>query len=111
MNNKNLTKKQSYDLARHHAWAGGILLSILLALRLLIPQLPQTPITLLALLLIAYITISVLFTYKYKNALTQKEPSTQKNAEDNDYELEKQRLKIQKKQAKNENKQHKKQNK
>lgn len=101
MTQKKITKKQSYDLARHHAWAGGILLSILLALRLLIPQIPQTLITILALLLITYIAISVLLTYRYKNALTQNEPTTANTTKDNDYELEKQRLKIQKKQAKN----------
>jgi len=111
MTQKKLTKKQSYDLARHHAWAGGILLSILLALRLLLPQLPQTPITILALLLITYITISVLLSYRYKNALTQSEPTPQKTTEDKEYELEKQRLKLKKKQEKNNYKIQKKHNK
>jgi len=36
MKEKNIGEyKRRYDMSRHHAWAGGILLSVLLAIRIL----------------------------------------------------------------------------
>lgn len=112
MKKKDLSEyKRKYDISRHHAWAGGILLSVLLAIRLLIP-LPDEIILPLAIILIVYILIALFFTYKYSSGLS----STQQIAplpesiekEKIQADLEKERLKVEKKKAKAEAKAQKK---
>ncbi len=114
--------KQQYDIARHHAWAGTALLSVLLAIRILLEISTYTGIPDLffltgGIILIIYILISVSFTYKYRSGLTaaqqivhvhtDPEVEQAKIAAD----LEKERLKIEKKKAKAEAKKAKKQQK
>ena len=105
--------KNKYDLFRHHAWGGGILLSIIFALRTIdfIPNIIFTP---LVILLIMYIVIALFFTYKYRKVLVVdskkiKSPKYEellddkekKGHEKNAYKLEKKRIKANYKTQKN----------
>jgi hypothetical protein len=97
--------KRKYEIFRHHAWAGTAFLSILLALRYFITSIPRYIFIPLGTLLIVYILITVLFTYKYRAGLSRTrdpdwaaEPSETAKAQTPEPE----RLKIEKKRAKSE---------
>lgn len=113
--NKNLSEyKRKYDVARHHAWAGSVILAILVAIRgffeLSKIDINDWIIVTLGLILVFYVLISVVFTYKYRAGLS----SVQKNVVEVKIEsdnLKKERLKIEKKKAKTEAKKTKKANK
>ena len=96
---------RKYQTFRHHAWAGTGFLSVCLAIRLLFQDysLYLNPIIIL---LIIYIVVSLLFTYRYHEGLNveekkiqilKSEPITEKEL---DIELEKEKLKLEKKKAK-----------
>jgi H+/gluconate symporter-like permease len=113
------TKKQIYENARHHAWAGSVLLALLLAVRIILEttntDIDDTIIIGIAVVLIFYTLISVIFTYKFRSGIS--EVSEQKivhihKSEDakQDSKLEKERLKLEKKKAKAEVKKKKKEN-
>jgi hypothetical protein len=59
---------RKYEIFRHHAWAGTAFLSILLALRYFITAIPRFIFIPLGTLLIVYILICVLYTYRYYRA-------------------------------------------
>ena len=61
--------KRKYDISRHHAWAGTAFLSVLLALRYIIPRFPHFLFIPLCTLLILYIVVSLLYTFKYRQGL------------------------------------------
>ena len=61
--------KRRYDVYRHHAWAGTAFLSVLLALRYIIPGFPHYLFIPLSTLLILYIVVSLLYTFKYRHGL------------------------------------------
>ena len=63
--------KRKYEIYRHHAWAGTAFLSILLALRYFIASIPRYIFIPLGTLLIVYILIAVLYTYKYRAGLSR----------------------------------------
>jgi hypothetical protein len=63
--------KRKYEIFRHHAWAGTALLSILLALQYLVTSIPRYIFIPLGTLLIVYILVAVLFTYKYRAGLSK----------------------------------------
>ena len=58
--------KRKYEIYRHHAWAGTAFLSILLALRYFIASIPRYIFIPLGSLLIVYILIAVIYTYRYR---------------------------------------------
>ena len=106
--------KRKYEIYRHHAWAGTAFLSILLALRYFIASIPRYIFIPLGTLLIVYILIAVLYTYKYRAGLLKTHdpdraagPSEMANAQTPELES----LKIEKKRAKSEVKARKKEQK
>ena len=80
-----MTKKENiqiyraqYDIARHHAWAGTVLLSVLLAIRIFLEMaenriIPEIIFIILGLLVAFYTLGALFFTYRYRRALVQKE--------------------------------------
>jgi len=108
MNNDDLSSyKKKYGIYRHHAWAGGILLSVLFAIRYLISDIPDIILLPLIFILVLYILIALFFTYKYRAGLSAEEkvvtqvPSSEKvKIQRINAEVEKQRLKLEKKKAK-----------
>jgi hypothetical protein len=95
-------------MSRHHAWAGGILLSVLLAIRILIFD-NDTIIIPIGVALIVYILVALFFTYKYSSGLATEQKTVQEvHIHSDEGEIEKQRLKIEKKKAKAEAKKAKK---
>jgi hypothetical protein len=70
-NQNNIKKK--YEVSRHHAWAGSILLAILLAIRIFfetsnINEYNQI-ILLFGFIIIVYMLISLILTYRYRSSL------------------------------------------
>jgi hypothetical protein len=114
MTKKNLTEyKRKYQAFRHHAWAGLGFLSIALALRLIFQDALEM-LTPVIFILIIYIIVALLFTYRYRAGLSaeetvaQVEPSVEIEKERLKAEVEKERLKLEKKKAKAEAKKAKK---
>jgi len=113
--NKNLSEyKRKYDVTRHHAWAGSVILAVLVTIRGFLElskiDVNDWIIVALGLILVFYVLISVVFTYRYRAGLS----SVQKNVVEVKIEsdnLEKERLKAEKKKAKSEAKKAKKTNK
>ena len=103
--------KRKYQAFRHHAWAGLGFLSILLAVRIVAP-LSSGPLEPIIFVLIVYVVVALLFTYKYRAGLSAKQevvhPSEELEKEKIRAEVEKERLKVEKKKAKAESKKAKK---
>jgi len=104
MNKEKLGRlKQKYDIMRHHAWAGSVLLAVLVAVRGFLELsdiiIDDRIIILLGIILIIYILAAVFFTYKYRAGLTAEQQSIQINVSSSD-KTEKEKLKIEKKKAK-----------
>ena len=120
MEKKDLAEcRKKYDIARHHAWAGTALLSVVLAIRIFLltgenSNIPDVIFFPLVLVIIIYILISLLFTYLYRSCLTAEQEKISSSEEivrhKMDTDLEKARLKLEKKKAKTEVKQIKKLN-
>lgn len=113
--NKNLSEyKRKYDVARHHAWAGSVLLAVLVATRGFLElsdiKINDWIIVAIGLILIFYVLISVFFTYKYRAGLSSVSKNVVEVKVKSD-DLEKEKLKIEKKKAKAEIKKAKKANK
>ncbi len=113
--NKNLSEyKRKYDVARHHAWAGSVLLAVLVATRGFLElsdiKINDWIIVAIGLILIFYVLISVFFTYKYRACLSSVSKNVVEVKVKSD-DLEKEKLKIEKKKAKAEIKKAKKANK
>jgi hypothetical protein len=64
---------RKYEIFRHHAWAGTAFLSILLALRYFIGVIPRYIFIPLGTLLIVYILIAVLYTYRYRAGISKRQ--------------------------------------
>jgi len=104
--------KRRYDISRHHAWAGTAFLSVLLALRYIIPGFPSYLFIPLCTLLILYIVVSLLYTFKYRHGLSA-EPVSRPDPEEfskaeHEAKVAKERVKAEKKRAKAEAKARKK---
>lgn len=106
MSRKNLsTYKRKYQAFRHHAWAGLGFLSVLLAVRIIFPQ-PSGILTPVIFVLIMYVVVALLFTYKYRAGISfaeevvQVQPSSKVEKEIIRAHVEKKRLKLEKKKAK-----------
>jgi hypothetical protein len=120
MPKKNLSEyRRRYSIWRHHAWAGSILLSVLLALRIIVGEehFPNEIVWVVGAILVFYILMSLFLTYKYREGLRveqEKQIVQIKSTSDEvekariDAEVEKERLKIEKKKAKAEAKKAKK---
>ncbi len=108
MGKKDFTEyKRKYQAFRHHAWAGLGFLSVLLAMRIIFPEISELLQPILV-VLIAYVVISLLFTYKYYRGLSATQESIP-HSEEVEKEIihadvEKERLKLEKKKAKAEGK-------
>ena len=108
MNKKDLSEyKKKYDTARHHGWAGSVLLAVLVASRGFIQltdyKIDDRIILGLGFILILYILIAVFFTYKYRSGLSAEQKTIQEvHIKTDDADLEKERLKVEKKKAKTE---------
>lgn len=96
--------KKKYQVARHHAWAGSVLLAILLSIRILVEisdiNIKNLDMVILILgIIIIFYTISALFlSYKYRSGVLSEQDTLQIISSAD--ELEKQRLKIEKKKTK-----------
>ena len=115
MEKKDLSEyKKRYHLIRHHAWAGLGFLSVILAIRILFPNLMHLLQPIIVILII-YVVIALLLTYKYRLGLSLDQEisnhSDEVKKEKINADIEKQRLKLEKKQAKAETKKQKKANK
>ena len=66
--------KRKYQAFRHHAWAGLGFLSVLLAISVIAPWL-LVFLSPILVVLIAYVVISLLFTYKYYRGFSATEES------------------------------------
>jgi len=115
MKNKKLVEyKKKYDLSRHHGWAGLGFLSVLLAIRIIFPEVSDLLQPILV-VVILYIIVSLIFTYKYYKGLTLTQenttPSDELKKEEIRADVEKARLKLEKKKVKSELKAIKKSNK
>ena len=110
--------KHRYAIAKHHAWAGSVLLAILGALRWFISdnEYPKQDLYFIitGIIIIVYILIALFFTYRFRSGLSQNEEIIQRQKTSNDeqqdtsdsYQLmiQKEQAKIQKKLAKTESK-------
>ena len=101
--------RRKYNAFRHHAWAGLGFLSVVTAMRLLLFD-SADYLNPVIFLLIIYIVVALLFTYKYREGLASEEKTVTKviKQSSQDIELEKQKLKLEKKKAKTEAKKAKK---
>ena len=105
--------KKKYDNARHHAWAGSVLLAVLIATRgfleLTSYDVDDRIFLVLGFILIFYTLISVFFTYTYRPGLSAEQKQVvQLKVKDKDPKIEKEKLKLEKKKAKAEAKKAKK---
>ena len=97
--------KRKYQMFRHHAWAGLGFLSVLLAIRLIFPD-QAGILTPVIFVLVVYVVVALLFTYRYRAGLLAREevvqvqPSVELEKEKIQAEVEKERLKVEKKKAK-----------
>ena len=114
MNERDLFEyKKKYLRFRHHAWAGLGILSVVLAIRLIFLKSTEI-LTPIIVILVIYILISIIFTYRYSSGLSAEDKTVviEQNAdvekERINAEVVKERLKLEKKKAKAEAKKEKK---
>ena len=111
MNEKKLAEyKRKYDIARHHAWAGSVILAIFLALRFFLETtdviIDNWIILLIGIIVIIYTLTAVIFTYRYRSGLTSQQKiievhtSSEIEKEPLKAKAEKEKMKIEKKKAK-----------
>ena len=116
MTEKDLSEyKRRYDIARHHAWAGSVLLAVLLAIRIFletsdfgIDEYDLFIIT-IGVILVIYTLVAIFFTYKYRSGLIVNERQIEVHFSSSyleknkiQAEVEKERLKLEKKKVKSE---------
>ena len=114
-----LEYKKRYAISKHHAWAGSILLAILLTIRIFIEaseiNVDDRIILFVGAILVGYMLVALIFTYRYRTGLSADVKSVTMHSSTDEVEykkiesqLEKERLKIEKKKAKAEIKKEKK---
>ena len=112
---KERDKNKTYAIAKHHAWAGSVLLAVLLAIRVF-SDISENKISNLVfiipgLLIVLYILIALILTYKYRKELLAQNTTHSSSEKRNTKEIEtrlKTQLKIEKKKEKAELKRNKK---
>ena len=114
MTKKNISDiKKKYAISKHHAWAGSIFLAILLAIRVFLEtseiNIDDRIILSIGFLILVYVLLSLILTYKYRSGLTTNEniiqPSYSLDNNKNEKikaKINKERLKKEKKKSKNE---------
>jgi hypothetical protein len=106
MTQKNLNEhRRKYDIARHHAWAGSVLLAVLVAIRGFFEisdiKIDDRIIIIIGMILVFYVLIAVFFTYRYRSGLSAEQKTVQEvHIHSDDAEIEKERLKFEKKKVK-----------
>jgi MFS superfamily sulfate permease-like transporter len=112
MTKKNVNEyKRKYQIFKHHAWAGLGFLAVLFAIRFILPEITLifSPIIFI---LIVYILVALIFTYKYRSELTSINEinvvTTDEKSKNQIIKTNKDQLKIEKKKAKAEVKRQKK---
>jgi len=117
--------KRKYDVSRHHAWAGSVILAILVATRGFLElskiNVNDTFFVVIGLIIIVYTLFSVFLTYRYRSGLNSEQKKIVEvhhhDSKDDlekkkiDAKIEKERLKLEKKKAKAEAKKLKKEKK
>lgn len=106
MTRKNLSEyRRKYNTFRHHAWAGLGFLSVLLVIRIIVPTISEIILPILTVIII-YIVISLIFTYRYRAGINVEEKVIQVQTSESIEkekilsEVEIERLKIEKKKIK-----------
>ncbi len=104
-------KKRKYHIFKHHAWAGLGFLAVLFAIRVIFP-LSDDLLSPIIFILVIYVLVALIFTYKYSSELTSQQPIEKttldsKKDKNNKKIIEKQ-VKIEKKRTKAEVKRKKK---
>ena len=106
MEKKNLLSyKRKYHSFRHHAWAGLGFISICVVIIGIYPDSSKI-LTPIIFILIIYVVIALLFTYRYRRGLTAEEniikttPAPELEKERLKAEVEKEKLKLEKKKVK-----------
>ena len=102
-------RRRTYAMARHHAWAGSVLLAVLLALRIFLETtelyIDNIIFLSIGIILICYILVALLLTYRYRSSIIEPD-QIQIIKQDVTQELprmpSKEQVKIEKKKAKNE---------
>jgi hypothetical protein len=112
MDSKKISEyKKKYDIAKHHAWAGSILLAILLAIRIFLEtseiNVDDIIILFVGAILVSYMLTALIFTYIYRTGLSANEKPVKRYSTKKDVEqkkiiskLEKEKLKVEKKKTK-----------
>jgi len=112
--NNSIDYKRRYELVRHHAWAGLGFLSVLLAIRIVYPGISEL-LQPLIIVVIIYIVISLLFTFRYYKGLADSKTKIVSSDDiqnvKNHFDIEKESLKLEKKRIKSAAKAEKKSNK
>ena len=104
MNQKNdlLEYKRKYDFARHHAWAGSVILAIILAIRLFLEisdiLINDLFVVIIGAVVVIYTLFAVVLTYKYRLGLLSEQQIFQMHNSSNN--VEKERIKLDKKKVK-----------
>ena len=104
-------KRKKYAISKHHAWAGSILLAIILAIRIFFETSKNNEynqiILIIGFFIIIYMIISLIFTYKYRSGLSLDDKSINLSISSNNVENSKMKeksdkniSKIEKKKAK-----------
>ncbi|MDD3491976.1 MAG: hypothetical protein PHZ19_00570 [Candidatus Thermoplasmatota archaeon] len=101
MDSKTLCEyKKRYRRYHHHAWAGGIMLSLLLALRIFLEisgvSIDDRVMLLLGVALILYISLALALTYRYRSGLdaAEEQPPVSEDVERARLEAEVERERI-----------------
>ena len=117
MNKKDLSEyKRKYDISRHHALAGSVILAVLVATRGFLElskiDVNDTIFVIIGIIVIIYTLSSVFLTYRYRLGLTAEQKKiVEVHHHESEDKLEKERIKLEKKKAKAEAKKAKKQDK
>lgn len=116
MNTTNkMEQKRRYEISRHHAWAGSVLLAVLLAIRIFFETsettIDNTIFIAIGIIIVLYILIALILTYKYRSGITTQQRIIQKTDTKPEFKRAKDAIKIEKKKAKAEAKIAKKQQK
>jgi hypothetical protein len=97
--------KRKYQSFRHHAWAGLGFITVFMALLVIFPKFSQI-LTPIIFILIIYVVVALIFTYRYRTGLAaeekiiQIEPSQEIEKEKIKADVEKEKIKLEKKKAK-----------
>ena len=123
MKSKDLAEyNKKYNIFRHHAWAGSVILAIILAVRIFLETTDITindwVIVIIGGSVVIYTLAAVILTYNYRSGLTSEQKIIEIHTSSDNIkkeriraEVEKEKLKFEKKKAKVEAKKIKKENK